>query len=268
MDGVRVVSNAMNYENIKYYSDGTIATITLSSPPLNIITIAMMSEINAALKSSIEESVDVVVFEGAGEKAFSAGVEISEHTPELVETMLISFHDIFRTLAHAQQKSALVTVAKVKGHCLGGGCELACFCDVVIASDSAKIGTPEIILGCYPPVAAALFPAMLGRKQAERLMFSGEIINSQHAQRIGLVTDVVADSELDDRVATTVEAIANKSAAVLRLLRKSEPEWRTDFLSQLDIAERVYLTELTKLDDMQEGILAYQQKRAPVWKNQ
>ncbi len=252
---------------IKYHSDGTVAIITLNSPPLNIITIAMMGEINTALKRCIQEGVGVIVVEGAGEKAFSAGVEISEHTPELVETMLTSFHEIFRTLAKAQQESGLVTVAKIKGHCLGGGCELACFCDIVIAAENSKLGTPEILLGCYPPVAAALFPAMLGRKQAERLMFSGDIIGSEKALQIGLVTDVVTGSQLDEKVTSTVAAIADKSSAVLHLLRKSESDWRADFLSQLDIAEQVYLRELTQLEDMQEGIVAFQQKRAPVWKN-
>ncbi len=257
----------MNYKTITYQIDGAVATITLNEPPLNIITIAMMQEIGDAIDTSIARAIRVIVFAGAGEKAFSAGVEISEHTPDLIEEMLTSFHDIFRKLTIAQQEGGLVTIAQVNGHCLGGGCELACFCDFVIATENSKFGTPEIMLGCYPPVAAALFPAMIGRRPAERLMFTGEIIDAQKALALGLITDLVSKTELSESTKTTIASITDKSAAVLRLLRQSEPDWRTEFLRQLDIAEEVYLRELTQLADMEEGILAFQEKRKPVWKN-
>ncbi len=258
----------MSYETITYQVDNNVATITLNSPPLNIITIAMMVEIKDAIHRCVKDKPAVLKFTGAGEKAFSAGVEISEHTPELVETMLTTFHEIFRALTTAQEQSGLVTVAQVKGHCLGGGCELACFCDIVIATEEAKFGTPEIHLGCFPPVAAALFPSMIGRKQAERLMFRGEIVGAEEALQIGLITDVVPSVEFAARARAIVGSISCKSSAVLALLRKSEPNWRTEFLRQLEIAEYVYLRELTQLDDMQEGINAYQEKRPPKWKSQ
>jgi len=258
----------MNYKNITYSATDRAARITLNAPPLNIITIAMMAELKEAIERCVAENVMALVISGAGEKAFSAGVEISEHTPELIDAMLTSFHDVFRALISAQQRSGLVTVAKVNGYCLGGGCELAGVCDFVIASEKSTFGLPEIKLGCYPPVAAALFPGLIGRRQAERLMFSGESIDAEEALRIGLVTEVVAEVELNEKVKEFLSGITDKSSAVLRLLRKSEPDWRSAFLQQLDIAESVYLQELTQLADMQEGIDAYQQKRKPQWSQQ
>ena len=256
------------YSTITYDITGKVATITLNSPPLNIITTAMMSELKEAIERCVADNVMTLVFSGAGEKAFSAGVEISEHTPELIDTMLTSFHDVFRALISAQQRSGLVTIAQVDGHCLGGGCELAAVCDFVIASEKSTFGLPEIKLGCYPPVAAALFPTLIGHKQAERLMFSGEVIDAQEALRIGLVTEIVTGASLQKRVTNIINVIIDKSSAVLQLLRKSEPDWRTKFLQQLEIAEKIYLQELTQLADMQEGIDAYQQKRIPQWSHQ
>jgi len=256
------------YSTIVYDFTGKVATITLNAPPLNIINIAMMAELKDAIERCAQDGAQALTLTGAGETTFSAGVEISEHTPELVATMLTSFHDVFRALIAVQQRSGLVTIAQVNGHCLGGGCELASICDIVVASDKSKFGTPEIALGCYPPVAAALFPALVGRRQAERLMLSGESIDAQEAVRIGLVTEVVAEETLTAHTQKIASGIVDKSSAVIRLLRKSEPDWRSAFLTQLATAERVYLQELTQLADMQEGIDAFQQKRKPQWSHQ
>lgn len=253
-----------DYKLIQYTTGNRVATITLNAPPLNIINIKMMDEINAALDCAREDSeLSAVLFCGAGEKAFSAGVAIDEHTPELVDKMLTSFHDIFRRLA----KLELVSVAKVQGHCLGGGLELAAMCDFVIASAKAKFGQPEIKLGCFPPVAAALFPALIGRRHSERLMITGEIISASEAAEIGLITKVCAPEELDETVKQTLGEITSKSRAVTSLLRRSQPDWRATFLSELERAERIYLDELTKLADMEEGIAAFTEKREPLWRH-
>lgn len=253
-----------NYQLIQYTAEDRVATITLNAPPLNIINIKMMDEINAVLDYASQDSdLSAVLFCGAGEKAFSAGVAIEEHTPELVDTMLMSFHDIFRRLA----KLNVVTVAKIQGHCLGGGLELAAMCDFVIAAEKAKFGQPEIKLGCYPPVAAALFPALIGRRQSERLMITGVIIRAAEAAEIGLITQVCATEELDETVKRTLADITSKSQAVISLLRRSQPDWRTTFLSDLERAEKIYLDELTKLADMEEGIAAFGEKREPIWRH-
>ena len=257
--------NAMtDYQLIHYTAEDRVAMITLNAPPLNIINIKMMDEINTALDNAKEDGgLSAILFSGAGSKAFSAGVAIEEHTPELVDKMLTTFHDIFRRLA----KLELVSVAKVQGHCLGGGLELAAMCDFVIASENAKFGQPEIKLGCFPPVAAALFPALIGRRQSERLMITGEIIRAAEDVEIGLITKVCAPEELDETVKRTLADITSKSRIVTSLLRRSQPDWRATFLSELERAERIYLDELTKLADMEEGIAAFKEKREPVWRH-
>ncbi len=253
-----------DYQCIKYTAEKRVATITLNAPPLNIINIKMMAEINAALDCANKDSdLSAILFAGAGEKAFSAGVAIEEHTPELVDKMLKTFHGIFQRLA----KTELVTVARIQGHCLGGGLELAAMCDFVIAAEKAKFGQPEIKLGCFPPVAAALFPELIGRRQAERLMITGEIISANEAAEIGLITTVCSSEKLDESVKKTLMDITSKSRAVTSLLRRSQPDWRSAFLSDLDRAERLYLDELTKLPDMEEGIAAFSEKREPIWRH-
>ena len=254
----------MEYQLIQYSEENRVAKITLNSAPLNIMNIQMMEEINGALDHVMKRpGLSAVLFCGSGEKAFSAGVAIEEHTAELVSKMLTTFHDIFRRLA----KIDLVSVARVQGHCLGGGLELAGMCDFVIASDNAKFGLPEIKLGCFPPVAAALFPSLIGRRQAERLMVTGETIEAPEALALGLVTLLCSTDELDNCVTKTLAEITSKSSAVISLLRRAEPKWHEKFLADLERAERVYLDELTKLHDMQEGIDAFTEKREPTWRH-
>ncbi|HSH00048.1 MAG TPA: enoyl-CoA hydratase/isomerase family protein [candidate division Zixibacteria bacterium] len=254
-----------DYTHIHYQTDGAVATLTLNTPPLNILDIALMREMIEALRRAESDSaVTTLVFRGAGDKAFSAGASIPEHAPDRVREMLTTFHDVFRALA----QSALVTVAGVHGLCLGGGCELAVMCDFVVAEETAKFGVPEIKLGCFPPVAAALFPSLIGRKHAERLMFTGEIIRADEARTLGLITHLAPAGAIAAETAALVNQLTDKSTAVLRLLRRSEPGWREEFLRNLERAERVFLEELIQLKDMQEGLTAYSEKRPPVWRNQ
>ncbi len=254
----------MTYSLINLHKSNGVATVTLNAPPLNIISIAMMSEISAALEDiSGDDEIRVIHFTGAGVKAFSAGVEIREHTPQLVEKMLVGFHDIFRGLI----KSERVTIASVRGHCLGGGFELAAACDVVVASEGAKFSLPEIKLGCFPPVAAALFPRLVGAKRAEWLMTTGDTIDAHAAWEMGLVTEVVSDAALVSRADEMIATVCDKSAAVITLARHASPDWRAEFLRDLDHAERVYLRDLVRTADMHEGLTAFAEKREPSWRH-
>ncbi|MGH9865102.1 MAG: enoyl-CoA hydratase/isomerase family protein, partial [Candidatus Acidiferrales bacterium] len=135
-------------ENVRVRTEGRIARIMLDRPPLNVMNIAMMREISAVIEE-LGPEMDFLVFQGAGEKGFSAGAEVADHTPEHVTDMLHAFHGIFREIGNGR----FITIATVHGYCLGGGCELATFCDFVVATESAKFGQPEIKLGCFPPVA-------------------------------------------------------------------------------------------------------------------
>jgi cyclohexa-1,5-dienecarbonyl-CoA hydratase len=134
-------------------------SITWDSPPLNVLDIALLRELDQALISCAEDSsIDVVLLQGAGDRAFSAGVDIKDHMSEKVPEMLAVMHGVIRKLLTLPQ----ATVALVRGLCLGGGCELASSCDFIVAAEESTFATPEIIVGCYPPVALARFSQIIG----------------------------------------------------------------------------------------------------------
>src|SRR5579883_3419479 len=142
-----------------------ILWLMLDRPPLNILSIEMLDQLSAAMRGALAQEPRLMVLMGAGERAFSAGVEVREH--------------------------GIVTAALVKGVALGGGCELAVLCDTVLAHENATFGLPEIGLGVFPPVAAAYFPALLGAQTTMRLVLTGETISAREALRLGLVHQVL-----------------------------------------------------------------------------
>src|SRR5205814_6581388 len=158
----------------------------------------MMREIGDALNDCANQNdLVAIVFEAAeGSRAFSAGVAVEEHVPETVVEMLASFHDIFRKLNQISRPA----IALVDGAALGGGCELVAACDIVIASDRAKFGQPEIKLGVFPPIAAILLQRIIGDKRARELILTGEMIESSEALRLGVVNHVVASGEMEQKL--------------------------------------------------------------------
>lgn len=249
-------------ETIQLRIEQRTAWITLDRPPLNILDIAMMESLDATLERVLP-GADFVIFQGAGAKAFCAGADVADHTPERVGRMLHAFHGVFRRLASAD----CLTIAAVYGHCLGGGMELAAFCDFVLATESAQFGQPEIKLGCYPPVAMVILPRRIGIQAAAHLILTGHQISATDAYRLGLVTSVVPDPKLRQALDTLLEELRALSPSVLHLTRKTLAQLHSaDFLSQLEEAERVYLSELMQTHDAQEGIRAFLEKRKPVWK--
>lgn len=242
--------------------DARIARITLERPPLNVLNLPLLGELNRAVDEAIAGGCDFLVLRGAGPRGFSAGVEVADHKPERVGEMLDTFHGVFRRLWRAD----CFTIAAVHGHCLGGGCELATFCDVVIAEQSATFGQPEIKLGCFPPLALVTFPRLIGMRHALDLILTGRTISAQEAERIGLVTRVVPDGHLDAAVGKQLCELHAGPAAVVRMTRRAL--WRQsgfDFERALADAEALYMNELMKTADAQEGIRAFLEKRAPVW---
>ncbi|HYT20004.1 MAG TPA: enoyl-CoA hydratase-related protein [Candidatus Polarisedimenticolia bacterium] len=251
-----------SYETIQLRLENRTACITLDRPPLNILDIAMMQSLDAVLKRAISKC-DFVIFQGAGRKAFSAGAEIADHAPKRVGKMLSAFHAVFRRLAAAD----CVTIAAVHGYCLGGGMELASFCDFVLATESAQFGQPEIKLGCFPPVAMITLPQLIGMRAAARLILTGEQIGAAEACRLGLVARVVPDAELPAALDSLLDELRQLSPSVLRLTRKTLRHLHSaDFAKQLKEAERVYLSVLMRSPDAREGILAFLEKRQPNWK--
>src|SRR5262249_12914296 len=156
---------ATRQETIQLRLEHRTAWITLDRPLLNILNIAMMKSLDAALGRALPKS-DFVILQGAGVKAFCAGADVADHTPKRVAKMLSAFHAVFRRMAAAD----CITIAAVHGYCLGGGMELATFCDFVLATESAQFGQPEIKLGCFPPVALVTLPRLIGMQAAAHLI--------------------------------------------------------------------------------------------------
>ena len=254
----------MAYQHIiAEFKDG-LGTVTFNRPPVNVLNIAMMDEINDALTSwQGNKDLKVVLFNARG-KCFSAGVDVGEHMGDLAPKMIEAFHRIFRLMDNL----GALTVASVYSSCLGGGCEVAVFCDLVIAGEGAKFGQPEIQVGVFPPIAAQIMPRIIGRKAAMDLILSGRIISAAEALQLGLVNTVVKDADLEKETDAFVKPYLKLSAEVLRQAKKAVTAGlRDDFEPSLKAIEDIYLDELMKTHDAQEGLKAFLEKRKPVWKN-
>lgn len=254
------------YQYIKFNIDDRVARITFARPPVNIFHIAMMNEINAALgECSRQRDLVAIVFDSAPEcRAFSAGVAVEEHVEETIFQMLDSFHAIFLNL----EQIGRPTIAIVDGAALGGGCELVAACDIVLASERARFGQPEIKLGVFPPVAAVMLPRVIGDKRARELILTGELIEAKEAARLGLVNHVLPDNELLSKTSELLAKFRNLSAVTLELTKQAITRSQgLPFQAALKEVENLYLNELMKTQDATEGIRAFIEKRKPDWRN-
>jgi len=253
----------MEMKFIQVEEKAPIYRILLNRPPVNVLNIEMIQELTSAVESaSASPDVSVLVITGGGEKGFSAGADIQDHLPERVSEMLQEFHRLFQKLGECPA----VTVAGVHGYCLGGGCELALFCDFVIADESARFGQPEIEVGCFPPVALALLPHRMSVKKSAEWIFTGKTYSAQEAVQMGLVNRLAPAGQLETVLQEFVSLLTSKSPAVLKLTKKAFQKALTlPMDSALMEMNRLYLEELTRLSDMVEGLTAFLQKRKPVW---
>jgi cyclohexa-1,5-dienecarbonyl-CoA hydratase len=252
------------FKDIQFELRDGVGRIVLNRPPVNVLNIAMMEEIQAALRQAQAAAETRAIVVSATGRMFSAGVDIAEHTHDLMERMLERFHGIFRLLADGE----VPTLAVVQGHALGGGCELACSCDLVVAARGAKFGQPEIAVGVFPPVAAALFPHVIGARKAAELILTGEAIPAEEAHRIGLINAVVPAEELSAEAERVIARLADKSAAVLRMAKRAlRAGMAAGFDETLPGIETIYTKALMSLEDPGEGLTAFLAKRKPVWRH-
>lgn len=255
----------MAYEHIEISFENGLGTVTLNRPPVNILNIAMMNEINDALDAwHGKKDLKVVLFNAKG-KCFSAGVDVGEHMGDLAPKMIESFHGMFRRMA----KLGVLTVASVYGSCLGGGCELAIFCDLVIAAETTKLGQPEIQVGVFPPIAAYIMPRIIGQKTSNDLVLSGRVISAQESLNIGLINRVVKEDDLENETAAFIKPYLKLSAEVLRITKKAMIKgMNDDFEPSLKVIEDIYIKELMNTKDAHEGLNAFLEKRKAEWKNE
>lgn len=254
----------MEYDLIQVEKSKDIGKITFNNGDWNILNIAMMKQINEALESFInDQSLKAVVIDHNG-RSFSAGVDVGEHMGDLAPKMLKEFHNMFKKL----NRLNCLTIASVKGAALGGGCEVAVFCDIVLASEKAKFGQPEIKVGVFPPVSVLIFPYLTGQKKAYELLLHGETINADEAHRLGLVNHVFPIDLYEQEVNQFLERFNKLSTVVLQHTKKAiRLGIADDFDSQIDTLEEYYLNELMKTHDANEGLQAFVEKRPPEWQN-
>jgi len=252
-----------DYKKIIFETEDGVARITINKPPLNILDVQTIKEITSALRIvNTDKNLFAVVVTGAGNRAFSAGVDIKAHLPDKVEKTLHEFHKMFHVLFHLQKP----TMAKVSGLALGGGCELAIACDLVVASDEARFGQPEIKVGAIATIAAALLCKLIPRKKALELLFTGDVLSASEAEEIGLINKVVSLEKLDEAVDGLINKLRDKSPVVLQFVRQAIYQGiDSDFKTALNGVTEVYLNKLIKTKDAVEGLEAFLEKRSPKW---
>ncbi|MEJ2156593.1 MAG: enoyl-CoA hydratase/isomerase family protein [Desulfobacteraceae bacterium] len=244
-------------------TDG-VARITLARPKHNVLDIEMMNELNGQLEMLLaDQTLKCVVLLGDG-PSWCAGVEVGDHKPDMVDEMIATFNRIFELI----QQFEVPLIAAVHGACLGGGMELAIACDMVIASEKAVFGQPEIKLGFFPPYAAIRLPQLVGPAKAIEICTTGKRYSAADAVRMGFVTQVVDPDQFGQAVEKLIAEIQYNSPLIIRLNKRAvRQHLGLDFEQALAGVSDLFLNTLMKTEDTLEGICSFEEKRRPTWKN-
>ena len=252
----------MSYETLLVTIEDRVAIVTINRPEKrNALSATVRREIGEALDAlHVDEAVRVVVFTGAGEKAFVAGADIGEfaqRTPIEQRDVMVS-RRIFDEIA-AYPKPV---IAMINGFALGGGCELALSCDVRIAARSARFGQPEVRLGLIPGGGGTQrLPRLIGAGGALRMILSGELIDAAEAHRLGLVDELVDDAQLRTRTLELARTMAAHSPLALRLAKAAVASAaETPVSAGLAYERELFITAFAS-EDRVEGVTAFLQKR-------
>lgn len=249
---------------IKIDNDGQVVRITLDRPKHNVLDIPMMNELNAELEKIVaDDDLKCVVLTGEG-RSFCAGVEVGDHKPEQVDEMVAVFNRIFELVNLID----IPVIAAVNGACLGGGMEVAIACDIVIASEKAIFGQPEIKLGFFPPYAAIRLPELVGPAKAIEILTTGQNYSAQDSKDLGFVSKVASAEDFEEAVQKQVKQITMASPLIIRLNKRAvKRHIGTSFSQGVDLVSDYFLNTLMKTEDTLEGIASFEEKRRPAWKN-
>jgi len=255
------------FQFIRWDASGCVARLTMARPKHNVFNIQMFREMTRAIESlNTRDDVRLVILDSAPECEgyFSAGVEAAGYKADTAFQVMDAFHSLL--LAMVQVSKPVLAV--VDGVATGAGCELAAFCDLVIATENARFLQPEIKLGVFPPMGAVVYPRVIGPKRAMEMLLTGDPINAQQALVMGLVNRVVPRSALQETVEGLAKRVSDQSGPVLALIKRVtfEATWKP-FEEALKSSQDIYLNQLFALEDSQEGLRAMVEKRKPVWKN-
>ena len=254
-----------DFKFISYEDQGEVLRLAINRPPYNVLDIATMEEMNVALDLAMENTTaKVLLITGNGDKTFSSGVDVIDHTPDKVVKMIDVFHGILKRL----MVFPLPTVAALNGSAMGGGCELALACDMAVATEDTKIGQPEIKLGVFPPIAAILMPRIMPLPKVMELLLGGGLITAQEALQLGLLNRVFPRASFAQDTRAFLGQFLNLSRVALMYTKKAVREAAgKPFFEALFTVEQIYLRDLMATADAVEGLNSFMEKRKPVWQN-
>jgi cyclohexa-1,5-dienecarbonyl-CoA hydratase len=251
-------------KSIKLEKANGVARITFNRPKHNVLDIGMMKELNGELETLLDDDdLKCLVILGDG-PSWCAGVEVSDHKPEMVDEMVSTFNRVLELI----NKFDIPTIAAVHGACLGGGMEVAIACDIIIAAKSAAFGQPEIKLGFFPPFAATRLPVLVGPAKAIEICCSGRRYSASEALTMGFVSHVADEDGFAEKVEGMIKEIAYCSPLIIRLNKRAVREHLgMSFAKAMSGVSDLFLNTLMKTEDTLEGIRSFEEKRKAVWKN-
>ncbi len=256
----------MSYETIKVETRGRVGLVTFNRPKaMNALSVQMMREVVQALQGfQADAKIGAVVLTGS-EKAFAAGADIKEMQElDFADALTMDLWGEWEGLGSFRKP----TVAAVAGYALGGGCEVALMCDIVIAADNAKFGQPEITLGVIPGMGGTQSLARsIGKAKTMDLCLTGRLMDVQEAERCGLVARIVPATDLVEEALRTADKIANFSLPAVMLAKEAvNRAFEVSLAEGLRFERRVFHS-LFATEDQSEGMEAFVQKRSPQFKN-
>jgi len=256
--------SADQFQYLKLRCDGAVARLTLNRPEHNLLNEAMLGEIAQAFTYAGEHTeVKLIVLDSAC-RVFCGGIDIGEYTAERVFQMLDTFHGAFTGMLDFSKP----VICAVNGPAIGGGAELAAFGDIVVATPKARFAQPEISIGVFPPLASAMLPFLVGPKIALEFVLTGEPVTAERALELGMINRLVPEAQLEQTVIDLAKRIAGHSGAVLRIAKRAVLGGMGLTLRDgLKHSMGIFLNELYRLEDSQEGLRALVEKRKPTWKN-
>ena len=258
----------MNYKNFQLEREKEIAILTINKPLMNVLSTDVLNELSQALDEfKMDRNLKVLIITGAG-KAFVAGADIKE-MKDMNPLEALKYCKLGQGVFNKIENLSKVVIAAVNGYALGGGMELALACDIRIASENAKFGSPEVNLGVLPGFGGTQrLPRLVGIGKAKELIFTGDIIDAKEALKIGLVNNVVKPEELLDSAKEIGNRIASKGFVAVILAKNAINRGRNMSLdSALSIEANVF-SVCFSTKDQKEGMNAFIEKRKAKWKGE
>jgi cyclohexa-1,5-dienecarbonyl-CoA hydratase len=252
------------FKYVNYTEEASTVRLTLNRPELNILDERMLQEIVAGIDTLRDKDHVKLIILDSSQKVFSQGVDLREYTSERVFQMIDAFHQVFISMVELGRPVLVV----VNGPAVGGGAELVAFGDLVVATPNAYFAQPEIRIGVFPPLASTMLPLLIGPKVALEMVLMGNKLTAERARQLGLVNWLVQEDQLGSTVQQLASQITAHSGAVLSMAKRAILEGIGKNLRDgMKHSMNIFLNELYRLEDSQEGLRAQVEKRKPQWKN-